>query len=74
MCNMDGWMVKEYTEFKPGDHVQVIPELVSAWLSLCNRDGKKPIEAIAASLRLRMERYGVKFSPETCIKYGLNKN
>ena len=51
-----------------------IPDEQKRKIGNANRGRKKPIEAIAASLRLRMERYGVKFSPETCIKYGLNKN
>ena len=36
-----------------------------------NRGKKKSLKAIAASLRARRDKYGIQFSPETCLKYGI---
>jgi group I intron endonuclease len=49
----------------------IMPDEQKRKIGNANRGKKKSIETIAASLRTRRDKYGAKFSLETCQKYGI---
>ena len=51
----------------------VMPNDQKYKISVANRGKKKPLDAVAAMLQKRQDRYGIKFSSKTCEKYGLTE-